>query len=369
MEAFLWNNNFDTGISEVDRQHRVLVDLINRLNDSLTHEDAASTQEMESVFKELVDYTIYHFRDEEEMMQRVGIDARFVDRHVKLHADFLQGVTRMHDVILRGDHGAARAMLDFLVHWLAYHILGEDHSMSRQVAAIQAGKQPDATFTDEQHITGEVTGPLLSALDSLFHQVSEQNRELIDLNQTLENKVSERTRELDVANRRLEAMAMTDALTGLPNRRHAMSILEKEWEVSIRDGTPLSCMMIDADGFKGINDTYGHDAGDVVLRELAKQLKFSMRSDDSVCRLGGDEFFIVCPNTPLDGALHIAEIMRTAVAAMRVPAGEGVWIGSVSVGVATRASGMEAIEDLMKMADEGLYKAKREGRNRVASCM
>lgn len=369
MDAFSWNTNFDTGLSEVDAQHRVLVDLINRLNESLTHEDTVSTQEMESVFKELVDYTRYHFHDEEEMMKRIGIDARFVDRHIQLHVDFLQGATRLHDVILHGDHGAARSMLDFLVHWLAYHILGEDHSMARQVAAIQAGKKPDATFSDEQHITGEVTGPLLSALDSLFQQVSEQNRELIDLNQTLENKVSERTRELDVANRRLEAMAMTDALTGLPNRRQAMALLEKEWEASIRDNTPLSCMMIDADGFKGINDTHGHDAGDVVLRKLAGQLRFSMRSDDYVCRLGGDEFFIICPNTPLDGALHIAEIMRTDVAAMRVSAGSGTWIGSVSVGVATRTPDMPALEDLMKMADEGVYKAKREGRNRVASCM
>lgn len=369
MKTFHWNKNFDTGLSEVDQQHQMLVDLINRLNESLVRRDDVSMQEVEAVFKELVDYTQYHFRDEEAMMIRIGLDKRFIDQHIQLHVDFLREAIKIHEVILSGDRSSAKTMLDFLVHWLAFHILGVDRSMSRQVAGVQAGQAPERALAEAEHIDEVVTGPLLSALDGLFQQVSEQNRELLELNQTLESKVAERTRELDAANQRLEAMAMTDALTGLPNRRQAMTRLAQEWESAEHGNEQLSCMMIDADGFKGINDSYGHDAGDVVLRELAKQLRYAMRSDDIVCRLGGDEFFIICPNTPLDGALHIAEIMRVSVAAMRVPAGAGTWVGSVSVGVATRTAAMQEIEDLMKVADEGLYKAKREGRNRVACVM
>ena len=126
-------------------------------------------------------------------------------------------------------------------------------------------------------------------------------------------------------------------------------------------------MMIDADGFKGINDSYGHEAGDEVLRQLSLSLKEAVRTDDMVCRLGGDEFLIVCANTPLDGALRTAEKVRSEVANLRVAAGTGAWQGSISVGVAVRQPDMLNIEDLLKTADEGVYIAKRNGRNQVAT--
>jgi hemerythrin len=145
-----------------------------------------------------------------------------------------------------------------------------------------------------------------------------------------------------------------------------MRCFAREWEIAVRDGTALSCMMIDADGFKVINDTQGHDAGDVVLRALALQLRHAVRTDDIVSRLGGDEFFIICTATPLDGALKLAEKIRREVAAMRVCAGAGEWRGSISIGVATKTEQMRGLEDLMKAADEGVYAAKRNGRNCVA---
>jgi hemerythrin len=126
-------------------------------------------------------------------------------------------------------------------------------------------------------------------------------------------------------------------------------------------------MMVDADGFKQINDLYGHDAGDEVLRQAARNMRYAVRTDDIVCRLGGDEFFIICPRTPLDGALQLAEKMRAAIAALRIPAGSGEWRGSISVGVAQRLAGMWNIEDLVKAADQGVYAAKGRGRNCVAT--
>lgn len=369
MGIFHWNKSFETGLDEVDEQHQVLVDLINRLDEALMQKDRASRADVEAVFNELMDYTHYHFQDEEAMMTRVGLDPRFLSHHVQLHAAFLEEAVKMRAVALGGDLGAAKSMLNFLVHWLAFHIFGVDQSMFRQVVAVQAGQAASAVFEEELRIAKVATEPLLSALNVLFQQVAEQNRELLEFNLTLESRVAERTRDLDQANQRLEEMAMTDALTGLPNRRHAMARLAREWQDSVTNNTSLACMMIDADGFKRINDTYGHEAGDVVLRELARRLRFAMRSDDIVCRLGGDEFFIICPNTPIGGALQVAEIMRASVAALRVPAGDGEWNGSVSVGVAARLASMQSIEELMKVADDGVYKAKRAGRNCVATCM
>jgi hemerythrin len=125
-------------------------------------------------------------------------------------------------------------------------------------------------------------------------------------------------------------------------------------------------MMIDADGFKPINDTFGHDAGDVVLRELAQALRDGVRTDDVVCRLGGDEFFILCPRTALADGLNVAEKLRGDIASLRVPAGTGTWHGSISVGVAENDD-LECPEILLKVADDGVYAAKRGGRNRVAT--
>jgi len=147
---------------------------------------------------------------------------------------------------------------------------------------------------------------------------------------------------------------------------HPLATLAQAWTASTRDTSPLACMMVDADGFKKINDTYGHDAGDEVLRALARQLRDAMRTDDVVCRLGGDEFLIICAHTALAGALQAAENLRQQIAQLLVPvSGGGAWAGSISVGVAARTGVMASMEDLIRAADEGVYIAKRNGRNRV----
>jgi hemerythrin len=366
MEAFQWNACFITGLDAVDEQHHRLVDLINRFGNLVTRKDGASVTELEEVFAELADYARYHFREEEALMDAMRLDSRHVARHKADHTSFLDEVVQLHEGVATNDRAAAKALLEFLTHWLAYHILGADQSMSRQIAAIRSGARPDDVYLDHAPSEDPATNTLLTALNRLFHQVSERNRELVLLNKTLEARVAERTQALTEANQRLDDLANTDTLTALPNRRYAMRRLATAWEASVRENTPLACMMIDADGFKQINDGHGHDAGDAVLGALSKQLQHAVRNDDLVCRLGGDEFLIICANTPLDGALKLAEIVRREVEALRVPAGAGEWRGSISVGVAARTATMKALEDLIKAADQGVYAAKRNGRNRVA---
>jgi diguanylate cyclase (GGDEF)-like protein len=172
--------------------------------------------------------------------------------------------------------------------------------------------------------------------------------------------------ELAVTNRRLQEAALTDVLTGFPNRRYAIERFQQEWLASNRSRRPLSCMMIDVDNFKGINDTHGHDVGDMVLKRTAQAIKSGLRAQDVVCRTGGDEFVVICPETDLAAALACAERVRKAVADVKLSAGELDIRGSVSIGVATRESGMTDIDALLKRADEGLYQSKQGGRNRVA---
>lgn len=363
MESFHWGKQFETGLTEVDRQHHFLVDLINRFGDLLTKIAQVSLGDLETVLDELAAYAHYHFEEEESLMRRVGVDSRHFEQHLQIHHDFLREVTRMREAV-SPQVDTAEPLLRFLIYWLASHILGTDQSMARQIRAIEAGQTPEATYLDERHVNEGVIEPLLNALNGLFHEISERNRELLELNRTLEAKVAERTRALSEANHLLEEIALTDVLTGLPNRRHAMASLVQAWARSSRAGSPLACMMIDADGFKQINDRYGHDAGDEVLRQLSRQLRDAVRTDDVVCRLGGDE---ICPGTALEGALQAAETVRQGIAKLHVPMADGgEWAGSISVGVAARTAAMQTHEDLIKAADEGVYIAKRSGRNRVA---
>lgn len=367
MEAFQWNSCFITGLDDVDQQHHRLVRLINRFGILIMRQDGAPIAELEAVFGELADYARYHFAEEEGMMAAIGVDPRSVAEHRVSHAGFLDEVTQLHGSVSADNRDAAKSLLEFLTHWLAYHILGADQFMARQIAAIRSGSRPEDAYMDHAPSNDPATDTLLTALNGLFHQVSERNHQLVQLNRTLEARVAERTQALTDANQRLDDLANTDTLTGLPNRRYAMRSLATEWDTSVREGTPLACMMIDADGFKLINDTHGHAAGDAVLHALSQQLLHAVRNDDIVCRLGGDEFLIICAGTPLDGAMKLAETVRKEVAALRVPAGGGEWIGSVSIGVAARSPGMTGLEELMKAADLGVYVAKGNGRNCVAS--
>ncbi|MFN6961735.1 MAG: diguanylate cyclase [Rhodocyclaceae bacterium] len=168
--------------------------------------------------------------------------------------------------------------------------------------------------------------------------------------------------ELADANRRLREAALTDVLTGLPNRRYAIEFFSHEWQVASRSGRPLAAMLIDVDHFKEINDTHGHAAGDMVLKEIAAAIKRGLRAQDVVCRTGGDEFTVICPDTDLAAGLTCAERVRKAVAALRFAFGKTRRHGSVSIGVAIRDAGTADIEALIERADEGAYLAKQRGR-------
>lgn len=364
MESFHWGKHFLTGLTDVDKQHHHLVDIINTFGNLLA-ENTIVFEDIEVLFKELTEYSHYHFEEEEAMMVKEGIDHRHLKNHIQIHQNFLDDVTALCSGVTEDNIEPAKHLLNFLTHWLVYHMLGKDQNMARQIAAIQSGVNPSDAYIAEEKESDQTTEPLLVALNGLFEQVSARNKELLLLNQSLEEKVAQRTKELSEANIHLEELSLTDVLTGLPNRRHAMRYLASLWDESTKNDLPLVCMMVDADHFKEVNDTFGHDAGDVVLIELAKTLGRALRNDDIVCRLGGDEFFILCPNTNQEGGMYIAELTRKLVSELRVPTGGEPWHGSISIGVASRSTNMNSYEELIKVADNGVYLAKEKGKNRV----
>jgi len=364
MHVFQWDHNFVTGLTEVDKQHRHLMTVTNEFGRLLSRNGVLAS-DIEKVYDELMAYTQYHFKEEEKLMAATGVDERHTSYHQQEHQAFLHEVTQMHAAVDSINAETGQALLEFLLNWLVYHILGSDMSLARQIKAIQEGVIAADAYQTRADDAGNATGPLLAALNNLFKQVSERNKQLVELNQSLESKVVQRTLALSEANQRLDELASTDVLTGLPNRRHAMQWLTQLWDESTDSGTPLACIMVDADGLKQVNDSYGHAAGDQMLQELARQLVYPIRSDDIACRLGGDEFLIICPNTTQSGAKRIAEHIHAKIAQLTVSVADGIWHGSISVGVATRNAGMKNPEELIKAADKGVYAAKEAGKNCV----
>ncbi len=173
--------------------------------------------------------------------------------------------------------------------------------------------------------------------------------------------------ELAVTNRRLQRLALTDPLTLLPNRRYGMDSLEQEWEAAKNRGRPVTCMLIDLDRFKQINDTYGHDAGDTALKQAAKILKSAARPQDIVSRIGGEEFMVICPDTSLKEGAQYAELIRRTFEDSLVNAGADRIKINVSIGIAEYNPVMPHFSALIKAADDALYRAKLNGRNKVVA--
>jgi diguanylate cyclase (GGDEF)-like protein len=168
---------------------------------------------------------------------------------------------------------------------------------------------------------------------------------------------------LAASNVRLEQMARTDSLTSLKNAGYFQQRLRSECARSERSGEPLSLILMDLDTFKSVNDRYGHAVGDAALAHVGVQIAACCRLGDLACRVGGEEFAVLCPGANLEEARKVAERVRTSLNENRFEAPDGLLAVTASLGVAVRSDTPAA---LYEAADRALYRAKAEGRNRVA---
>jgi diguanylate cyclase len=208
---------------------------------------------------------------------------------------------------------------------------------------------------------------LSQALTEMTASLINHERELETANRELERRVAERTAELTqateslrAANAKLEHLARRDTLTGLPNRRSLTETLHAEVRRHRRSGQALTLILADVDHFKKVNDTHGHAAGDAVLRAVARTLVGGCRITDLVGRFGGEEFLLLMPETDLAGARVACEKLRERVQAL-----DGPVRVTMSFGVVSPAQYFSTMEEALNAADEALYRAKAEGRNRV----
>src|SRR5882672_6805052 len=179
-------------------------------------------------------------------------------------------------------------------------------------------------------------------------------------------ELAQRNREAALLREKLREQAMHDKLTGLYNRHYVEEWFGLELRRAQRHGRPIAAIMLDIDDFKRFNDSFGHEAGDLVLRELAGALRRFARKSDVACRYGGEEFLVLLPECPFDAALHRAEQLRGEVAKLELQYDDRP-LGpiSVSLGVAAFPDHAKESEELLRRADEALYLAKQTGRNRV----
>lgn len=235
---------------------------------------------------------------------------------------------------------------------------------------------PEATVLLLQEYLAVLILPTL-ALAALLQELRDQNARLqsretelrvthdaLDrLNRELEARVRTRTEALEVANRRLKALASIDPLTGVSNRRHFVEQAQVEISRAHRQSWPLSVVMFDIDFFKKVNDRFGHDAGDRTLKAFASTISGALRTGDIFARLGGEEFILMLPGQDLDDAVQTAERLRLLVA--EESSATCPTPITVSAGVARLEDASESLDALLRRADQGLYAAKNQGRNRV----
>ena len=202
-----------------------------------------------------------------------------------------------------------------------------------------------------------VTGGLL--LSGLLYS-------LLVVHPVFRRQTVERTK-LDKRTENLQIQASTDPLTGLHNRRYFEQAMENYLREFNKMGALLGILILDLDHFKSVNDNYGHDVGDMVLREVALRMRASTREHDIVARIGGEEFAIITPYASKDQLLGVAERFRKMIEALKITHGNIILRPTVSIGVATNENGENNPDDLYKAADKKLYLAKNSGRNRVAA--
>jgi diguanylate cyclase (GGDEF)-like protein len=222
---------------------------------------------------------------------------------------------------------------------------------------------PVIFLTSRSEVGHRVKGLEMGANDYLAKPVAREELRLRARNQL-------QIRRLEIALRRavaeLARLSRTDALTGLPNRRHFVESLEREFQRSSRYGSSLGLLVFDIDHFKRVNDTWGHLAGDKVLRDVAGILAYGLRQSDIAARFGGEEFAVLLPETDLEGATLVAERYRLDIAARQFQVDSTSLQLTVSIGIAAlpRTKADDATE-FLRRADAALYQAKEAGRNRV----
>jgi diguanylate cyclase len=242
------------------------------------------------------------------------------------------------------------------------YVVGPVNRLSEAARSFAGGKLDTRVEAKRRDEIGDLARSFNVMADELAHS----HNQLVKLNAELEDRVLQRTTELERANRQLAEMAARDSLTGLYNRRHFSNLLTQLFAEATRYDTDVTCMMLDLDNLKRVNDSLGHQTGDRLLQFTAQIIEQTIRESDVAVRYGGDEFVVVLPQTSLPDASAFAERLLSRFRSELMTQLPEAIIASLSIGLASRRHNQPITAvDLVKFADEALYLAKAGGKNRI----
>ncbi|MEG3639524.1 GGDEF domain-containing protein [Magnetococcus sp. PR-3] len=364
-DVFPWNENFETGIQQVDDQHKTLVLMLNQLTDALVHDNPV---ELSRIFDELAVYAKYHFDSEEAIWASKFGDDRWLALHCETHESFLPKVLE-----LKAEQGdkPLRVILEhvvkFLIRWLAFHIIDSDKRMAHVIHYMDAGCDFEtAKLRADEEMSGSAR-VLIDTVLNMYDGLSSRTLEL--MRERVERKKAEA--QLREANRLLEEQAVTDQLTGLFNRRHFDEVFEQELRRAKREQRVLSYIMLDIDHFKKLNDHYGHLQGDIALKKVGEILiEICRRPGDYAFRLGGEEFSVLVADQGEQCGVEFAERIRAAIESSGIPNIQSPVSDKMTTSIGLLSKIPEAdcsMDRYLKIADTRLYAAKQQGRNCVVA--
>jgi two-component system cell cycle response regulator len=293
-----------------------------------------------------------------------------VDDHSRSASRIVEALGKLHEIHVESDIQAAllkTAELNLDLVMVSLSLTGADGlRLCSQVRSLERTRHLPIVVLVEPGDDARLLRGLDMGVNDYLMRPIDRNEMQVRIRTQIRRK-----RHSDLLRTRLEQsveQAVTDPLTGLHNRRYMEGHLKTLVDEAIATGRPLSLLVADIDHFKKINDTFGHAAGDNVLREVAARLRRNTRGIDLACRLGGEEFVIIMPDTDVRHARHVGERMRDCIASspFQIDNGRSVQV-TASVGVATLERPEDTPESVFRRADAALYAAKREGRNRVVA--
>ncbi len=377
VEIFPWDDNFNTGIALIDEQHRQLANMLNKLSNYMAYQSDLSG--LNAIFDGLAEYAVYHFESEEKIweqhfqQQALYGDPLLAD-HIEGHNRFTLAVREMrHSKDSKPIEMLAAEVLDFLTRWLVSHILETDRYMGKIVLGLEDGKTfAQAKLYAQEQMRGStqvLVGIILTTYGNLASNTVQLIQEINRHKQTM-RELQEADRAMKAAMQQVESLAFYCPLTQLPNRRLLLDRLTQAQKTNARDGVLGALLFLDLDKFKNLNDTLGHEMGDLLLQQVAHRLTNSVREGDTVARLGGDEFVVILerlsniPAKAMRSAMGIADkILRHLSEDYMLQTTRYHLTTSIGITLITAAAGH--VDELLKQSDIAMYEAKKSGRNTV----
>jgi len=368
---FPWIKSFEIGYAEIDNQHKKLVDLLNNFyRESYSaglDSDLDVKPEVKSLINELLDYTHYHFEYEEKVYERYFNKSKLLKKHQNTHKKLGLVATKFKkNYELVAGNFDYEDFISTLVLWLADHILTEDAFMFSVIFNLDDGLSFDKSVklaTEEMKSTKREIAETISAMIKMSSGISMHLRREIMFRLKVENNLVREISTREKAEKKLTYISQHDALTDLPNRYLFRELGKLALSYAKRNKFEQALLFIDIDGFKAVNDTLGHDAGDELLIAIAKRLKECVRDSDIIARIGGDEFTIhLGGNTDSTSASAIAGRINLSLSRPFKLDKSTADVGA-SIGISIYPDDAEDLESLVKTADSAMYEVKKSDKN------